>query len=33
MGLMDDKVVVVTGGGNGIGRAYRQNIAKKAGQL
>jgi hypothetical protein len=31
MGLMDDKVVVVTCGGNGIGRAYRQSIAKKAG--
>jgi 3-oxoacyl-[acyl-carrier protein] reductase len=33
MGLMDGKVVVVTGGGNGIGRAYCQGIAKEGGAV
>jgi 3-oxoacyl-[acyl-carrier protein] reductase len=33
MGLMDGKVVVVTGGGNGIGRAYCQGIAKEGGSV
>ena len=33
MGLMDGKVVVVTGGANGIGRAYCQGIAKEGGAL
>ncbi len=33
MGLMDGKVVVVTGGGNGIGRAYCQGIAKEGGMV
>ena len=33
MGLMDEKVVVVTGGGNGIGRAYCQGIAKDGGAV
>ena len=33
MGLMDGKVVVVTGGGNGIGRAYCQGIAKDGGAV
>jgi 3-oxoacyl-[acyl-carrier protein] reductase len=33
MALMDGKVVVVTGGGNGIGRAYCQGIAKEGGSV
>ena len=33
MGLMEGKVVVVTGGGNGIGRAYCQGIAKEGGTV
>ena len=33
MSLMDGKVVVVTGGGNGIGRAYCQGIAKEGGAV
>jgi 3-oxoacyl-[acyl-carrier protein] reductase len=33
MALMDGKVVVVTGGGNGIGRAYCQGIAKEGGAV
>ena len=33
MGLMDEKVVVVTGGGNGIGRLTVRASLKKAGQL
>ena len=33
MGLMNEKVVVVTGGGNGIGRAYCQGIAKEGGAV
>ena len=33
MGLMDEKVVVVTGGGNGIGRVYCQGIAKEGGAV
>jgi 3-oxoacyl-[acyl-carrier protein] reductase len=33
MAWMDGKVVVVTGGGNGIGRAYCQGIAKEGGAV
>lgn len=31
MGLMDGKVVIVTGGGHGIGTAYRLGIAREGG--
>ena len=31
MGLLDGKVVVVTGGGHGIGRAYCMGIAREGG--
>ena len=31
MGLLDGKVVVVTGGGHGIGRAYCVGIAREGG--
>jgi len=31
MGLLDGKVVVVTGGGHGIGRAYCLGIAREGG--
>jgi 3-oxoacyl-[acyl-carrier protein] reductase len=32
MGLLDEKVVIVTGGGHGIGRAYCMGIAREGGR-